>query len=90
MMDIRKKLFLVSELLRPNGATHISDGEQHFHPTLFISCAPASYLACGICSLFPQGRCLQASGSHLSCKAFPLAEKTVGVTRMVADRTIDI
>lgn len=43
-MDIRKKLFLVSKLLHPNGATHISDREQHLCPTLCISCAPASYL----------------------------------------------
>lgn len=92
MMDIRKKLFLVSKLLHPNGATHISDGEEHFCPTLSISCAPASYMAHGICSCFPQGRCLQASGPNHSFKALPLAQKKAGVTTrtMVADRTIDI
>lgn len=78
MMDIRKKLFLLSKLLHPNGATHISDGEQHFGPTLSLSCAPASCLAHGICSCFPQGKCWNLRLADLSCKAFPLAERKVG------------
>lgn len=75
MMDIRKKLFLMSKLLHPNGATRISDGEQHFCPTLSITC-----ILPGTWDLlpFPTGEESGVSGSNLSCKVFPLAEKKVG------------
>lgn len=80
MTDIRKKLFFVSELLRPSGATHISDGEQHFlcphcpspvhlHPSWHMGFAPVSHRG-GVCQALPFLFAEQSRGhnkDHGSC-----------------------